>query len=68
MKTVSIEEVIKRPSKSEGDLPGLVGLWKSTEKVQQIIRELGMRQAIAAPVFEGCDQATFNAGMKAKML
>lgn len=26
-----------------------------------------MRQAIAAPVFEGCDQATFTAGMKAKM-
>lgn len=28
----------------EGDLPEHVGLWKSVEKVQQILRELGMKR------------------------
>lgn len=40
----------------------------SIEEVQQIIREMGMRQAMYAPVFEGRDRATFTIGMKAKML
>lgn len=30
----------------EGDLPEHMGLWKSVEKVRQILRELGMKQAI----------------------
>lgn len=36
------------------------------EEVQQILRELRMRQAIYDPVFEGPDLATLTAGMKAK--
>lgn len=40
----------------------------SIEEVQQIIREMGMRQAICAPVFEGPDRATFTAGIKTKVL
>ena len=42
-----------------------MGPWKSTEEVQQIVRELGMRQASA---FEGSDPVTFTSGMKAKIL
>lgn len=51
-----------------GDLPGHVGPWKSIEGEQRIHRELGMRQAIYAPVSEGPNWATFTAGMKAKIL
>ena len=36
-----------------------MGPWKSIHEVQQLLRELGMRQAIHAPVFEGPDRATF---------
>ena len=42
--------------------------WKSTEEIQQILRDLRMRQAIYTPVFEGSDPVTFTAGMKAKIL
>ena len=45
-----------------------VDAWEFIEGVQQILRELGMRQAIYAPVFESPDRATFFAGMKAKLL
>lgn len=37
----------------EGDLPRQVVPWKSIEEVQQILRELGMRQIIYATVFKG---------------
>ena len=53
---------------NEGELPGHWRPWKSIEEVQQIVRELGMRQAIHAPVFEIPDPVTFTAGMKAKIL
>lgn len=53
---------------NEGDLPGHVGPWKSIEEVQQIFRELGMRQDFHAPVSEGNDTATFTARVKAKIL
>lgn len=49
-------------------LPGHVGPWKSIKEVKQILRDLGMRQVIYAPVFEGPDQNTFAAGIKAKIL
>ena len=49
-------------------LLGHVGLWKSINKVQWILMELGLRQAIYVSVFEGLDQATFIAWMKAKIL
>lgn len=42
--------------------------WKSIEEVQQILRELGMRQMIYTPVFEVPDWATFTAGMEANTL
>ena len=50
------------------DLPGHMGPWKSIEEMQQILRELGMRQAICTPVFEGPVQGTFTTGVKAKIL
>ena len=46
-----------------GNLPGPVQHWKSIEEVQQILRDLGMRQAIYTPVFEGPELATFTAGI-----
>lgn len=49
--TLSCREA--RPS--EGSLPGHVGPWKLIEEVQQILRELGMRQVVYTPVFEGPD-------------
>lgn len=36
-------------------LPRQVVPWKSIEEVQQILRELGMRQSIYATVFKGLD-------------
>ena len=53
---------MRRTSLGMGD-PG--SLYK---RFLQILRELGMRQAIYTPVFEGPDWATFTAGMKAKIL
>lgn len=53
---------------SKGNYAGHVGPWKSIGVLQQILRELGMTQAIYAPVFEGPDWATFTAGMRAKIL
>lgn len=40
--------------------------WKSIEEAEQILRELGMKQAIYTHVSEGPDQTTFTVGMKAK--
>ena len=37
-------------------------------KEVQVLRELGMTQAIYSPVFESPDRATFTAGMKIKIL
>ena len=37
----------------EGELLGHMGPLKSIEEVQKILRELGIRQAIYAPVLEG---------------
>lgn len=51
-----------------GDFPGQLGSWKSTEEILQILRDLEMRQAIYAPVFEGPDQSTSTSGMKTKIL
>ena len=53
---------------NEGYLPGYMGPWKSIEDVQQILRELGMRQAIYIPVFEDPNGATLTARMKYKIL
>lgn len=53
---------------SEGDFPGHMKPWESIQEMQQLLRELGMRQAIYAPLFESLDQAAFTAGMKAKIL
>lgn len=44
-----------------------MGPWKSIQEVQQILRELGRRQAIYTPVFEDPDEATITAGMKTKI-
>lgn len=38
---------------NEGDLPGNRGPWKSIQKVQQLLRELGIIEAIYTPVCEG---------------
>lgn len=40
---------------SEGDLPEHMGPRKSIKEIQQIFRELGMRQPISVTVFEGLD-------------
>ena len=45
-----------------------MGPWKSIEEVQQILRELGMRQAFYASAFEGSDPVIFAVGVKAKIL
>lgn len=45
-----------------------MGSWKSIQRVQQILRDLEMRQGIDAPVPEGPAQATFTTRMKAKIL
>lgn len=45
-----------------------MGPWDSVEEGQQILRELGMRQAIYAPVFEGSDLATLTPRTTAKIL
>lgn len=58
----------KEAHPNDRDLPGHVVTWKSMEEVQQILRKLGRRQAIYTPVFEGPAQATFTAGVKAKVL
>ena len=42
--------------------------WHFLEEVHQVLRELGMTQAIYTPAFEGPDLATFTAGMKAKII
>lgn len=47
---------------------GHVGAWEFIEGVQQILRELEMRQAIYAPVFESPDRAPFSSRVKAKLL
>lgn len=46
---------------NEGDLPGNRGPWKSIEKVQQLLRELG----IIRPSTRRSVKATFTAEMKA---
>lgn len=51
-----------------GNLPGPVQPWKSIEEVQQILRDLGMRQAICTPVFEGPELAIFTTGILVKIL
>lgn len=53
---------------NEGHFSGYVGLWKSIENVQQILRELGMRQAFYALIFEDSDRTMVSTGMKAKIL
>lgn len=50
-----------------GNLPGHVGTWKPIQEIQQILRELGMRQTIYAPAFKGPDPVTFTAEVKAKI-
>lgn len=45
-----------------------MGPWKSIEEVQQILRELGMSQAVYASVLEGSDAVIFTVGVKAKIL
>lgn len=47
---------------------GHEGPGKSIEEVQQILKKLGMRQAIYTPVFESSGQVTFNAEIKANIL
>lgn len=47
--------------------PWACGTWE-IYKVQQSLRELGLRQAIYTSVFECSDQVTFNADMKDKIL
>lgn len=51
---------------NEGNLRRPVSPWKSIEEVQQILSDLGMKQANYTP--EDPDQATFIAQMKAKIL
>ena len=53
---------------NEKDLPGSVGPWKSIKEIQQILRELQIRQAIYAAVFEGPSPVTFTEEMNAKLL
>ena len=65
--TVRIILACREAWPKEGDLLGHVGYWKSIEEVQ-VLRELGMRQAIHDPVFEGSAGATFTTGMKAKTI
>lgn len=48
-----------------------VNMWnpkKSIQQIQQILRELEMRQGIYAPIFKFPDQATFTAETIAKIL
>lgn len=42
--------------------------WKSIDRVSQNLRGLKIRQGIYPPVFEGPNQATFTARMKANIL
>lgn len=49
---------------NEGFLSGHMGPYKSIEEVQQILKELGMRQATYAPVFESPDRVTFTVRMQ----
>lgn len=53
---------------NEGAVPGHMETWKSIQELQQIVRELGRRQATFEPASESSDQATFTSGMKARLL
>lgn len=53
---------------NEGAVPGHMETWKSIQELQQIVTELGRRQATFEPAPESSNQATFTSGMKVRLL
>ena len=49
---------------NQGDLPSSPVKWQTYAELQQVLQELGIRNAICSPENYGPDEDTFTTGMK----